>query len=126
MDVYWKANAYIEIPEPFFDMPLLPAKLYITLLLFVKEGKEDIFQTYEEKVLPILGRYEGELIYRIRAQADSFLHLGYEMPYEIHLLSFASLADFERFKQDDERKAYAYLFQESVRETILIEGIKRL
>lgn len=99
-------------------------RLYITLLLFVNEGKEAVFQTYESHVLPMLSRYEGELLYRIRPEPQAYLQHSQEIPYEIHLLSFASPTDFERFKQDEERRSYAPLFQESVRKVVLIEGTR--
>ena len=97
-------------------------KLYLTLLLFVKEGKEDTFLEYEEKALTILPRYNGELIYRLRPTVENYINEAAEKPYEIHLVAFASEEDFVAFKADDERNRYAYLFQESVREVILIEG----
>lgn len=96
-------------------------KLYITLLLFVKEG-EETFHAYEDTVLPFLDRYNGRLLYRIRPGQDAFINSADEKPYEIHLVEFGSKADFENFRQDEERKGYAHLFQQSVKKAILLEG----
>ncbi len=98
--------------------------LYITLLIFIKEGKEETFLTYEEKVLPILPKYNGQLLYRIRPDKTHFIHSQDEYPYEIHLVSFHSKEDFENYKQDKERISYAHLFQASVSNVLLLEGHK--
>ncbi len=83
---------------------------------------EEMFHSYEEKVLPLLEKHNGNLIYRVRLSESNFIEATGEKPYEIHLLSFVTEADFERFRQDEERKKYAPLFLESVQKTILIEG----
>lgn len=40
--------------------------LYYTQIIFVKEGKQDVFNEFEGQVLPLLKRHKGELLYRIR------------------------------------------------------------
>ncbi|MDJ1466220.1 DUF1330 domain-containing protein [Cytophagaceae bacterium DM2B3-1] len=97
-------------------------RLYITLLFFVKSGKENVFLEYEAAVLPILPKYNGTLHYRIRPEQTAFIKPTEVIPYEIHLVSFASATDFENYRQDSERKQHTPLFQESVEKVILIEG----
>ena len=50
--------------------------IYITQLIYVKPGKEDLFLQFEDKVLPIMYSYEGEMLYRIRPEKDSFIDLN--------------------------------------------------
>lgn len=99
-------------------------QLYITLLIFVKRGEEEVFHSYEDKVLPLLARYNGQLLYRIRPEQNSFVYSPEDKPYEIHLVSFASKEDFENYKKDQERMSYAPLFGKSVEKVMLIEEIK--
>lgn len=100
------------------------SKVYITVLLFVKEGAEHNFQRYEENVLPILEKYNGELLYRIRPGAESFINNPKEKPYEIHLVSFETIQDFESYKLDEERLSFNYLFQSPIERAIIIEGFR--
>ncbi|MDJ1478891.1 DUF1330 domain-containing protein [Cytophagaceae bacterium YF14B1] len=95
-------------------------RLYITLLLFVKSGKEDVFLEYEAAVLPILPKYNGMLHHRIRPEQTAYIQPTESIPYEIHLVSFASTTDFENYRQDSERKQYTPLFQESVEKFCLL------
>jgi uncharacterized protein (DUF1330 family) len=96
--------------------------VYITLFIFVKPGEEKVFQAYEDKVLPILEKYSGKLLYRIRPDRDSVIHATDEQPYKIHLVSFASKEDFENYRQDKKRNTYLPLFGQSVKKVILVES----
>ena len=80
--------------------------IYLTLLLFIKEGKADIFQEFEDLVIPLLKDYNGQLIYRIRPSKANFINCEKEQPYEIHFISFASEEDFINFSKDEKRKAF--------------------
>ncbi len=73
--------------------------VYYTQLIFVKQGSEDAFNAFEEKVLPLLKDHNGELVYRIRPGQDSFIETSRELPYEIHLVTFNSKADFETLQE---------------------------
>ncbi|PSR53781.1 DUF1330 domain-containing protein [Adhaeribacter arboris] len=96
------------------------SKLYLTLFLYLHEGEEATFLEYEDQVLPMLAKYKGELIYRIRPEITNFVQPSAEYPYEIHLISFSSAQDFENFRQDKERLALFPLFQKSVRKVLLL------
>ncbi len=100
-------------------------KCYITILLFVIKGKEDVFNEYEEKVLPLLSRHQGQLLYRIRPEAQQYITPQDEYPYEIHIVSFETITGFEQYKADKDRQSHAYLFRESVSKTLMIEGFVR-
>jgi hypothetical protein len=98
------------------------SKLYLTQIIFVNEGKEDIFNAFEAIAIPKIAEYNGELIYRVRPESAQFINDVVEKPYEIHFVSFESEADFKRFMQDEERKNYLFMFKESVREVLLVAG----
>lgn len=98
--------------------------IYITQLIYIKEGQEDVFNAFESKAIPIISNYNGRLTLRIRPEKDSVISSAMELPYEIHLVEFDSEADFERFKQDEERKQFLHLKEQSIRASLLIQGEK--
>lgn len=98
------------------------SKLYLTQIIFVHEGKEDIFNAFEAIAIPKIAEYNGTLIYRVRPESAQFINDVAEKPYEIHFVSFDFEADFKRFMQDEERKSYLHMFKESVREVLLVGG----
>jgi hypothetical protein len=96
--------------------------VYYTQLIFVKQGSEDAFNSFEEKVLPLLKDHNGELVYRVRPNQDSIIESSRELPYEIHLVTFNSTADFEHYKNDPKRLSFMAIKNDSVEKVILIEG----
>jgi len=96
--------------------------IYYTQLIFVKKGSEADFNAFEEKVLPLLEDHNGRLIYRIRPDENSVIESNSELPYEIHLVSFISKAEFEHYKNDPKRLAFMALKNNSIEKAILIEG----
>ena len=98
--------------------------IYLTQLIYIKEGKEDVFNQFEAIAIPTIAKYNGKLLFRIKPETNNFIELGIEKPYEIHLVTFETIEDFENFKLDEERKKFLYLKNESIKESILIQGIK--
>lgn len=98
--------------------------IYITQLIFVKEGKENVFHQFEELAIPLMERYKGRIIYRLRPDKSSFISGNDEQPYEIHFLSFDSEKDLESFMNDDSRLEFIHLKNESVKSMLLIKGLK--
>ncbi len=98
--------------------------IYITAFLFVKDNKQDVFNAYENAVLPLLGNYNGNLIYRIKPDATDFINLEGEAPYEIHHISFKTNADFMGYIDDEERKRFENLKEESIKSTFIVKGEK--
>lgn len=97
--------------------------IYITQFIFLKEGQEDVFQQFEALAIPILYKYNGLLLLRVRPTEASFIESRIEKPYEIHLVSFDSEVDFENFKRDEERKAFLHLKEQSIKATLTIKGV---
>jgi hypothetical protein len=98
--------------------------IYYTQLIFIKPGCEQEFHAFEDKVLPLLKEHNGELVYRIRPDKSAFVESSRELPYEIHLVTFGSKADFERYKIDPKRLGFMEMKNNSVEKITLIEGFK--
>jgi uncharacterized protein (DUF1330 family) len=98
--------------------------LYITQLIYIKPGQEDIFHQFENIAIPIILKYNGQLLLRVRPDEKSIIEKNIEQPYEIHLIEFASEADFTNFMQDEERKQFLHLKEQSIKTSVLIKGTK--
>jgi hypothetical protein len=108
------------LPQPVDDLAFMPpARIYYTLLVYLREGQDSIFQAYENKVLPLLARYNGKLELRLKTSETAPEH-----PDEIHVVSFPAGTDFEAYRNDPERLSYASMFQDSVAKAVLIPGVK--
>jgi hypothetical protein len=73
-------------------------------------------------VLPLLKEHNGELVYRIRPDKSAFVESSRELPYEIHLVTFTSRADFLGYAADPKRLDFIEMKNNSVEKMILIEG----
>lgn len=98
--------------------------IYLTMFIFVKEGKEAVFYEFEELALPLLDDYNGKLIYRLRPSPETFISNEERQPYEIHFLSFASEKDFLNFGKDERRTTFMHLRTESIESVFMTKGMK--
>jgi uncharacterized protein (DUF1330 family) len=98
--------------------------IYLTQLIYLKEGQEEIFHQFENIAIPVISKYKGKLLLRIRPDENSFIESNIEKPYEVHLVEFNSEKDFENFMQDEERKRFLHLKEQSIKTSILFKGIK--
>ncbi|NJB83091.1 DUF1330 domain-containing protein [Wenyingzhuangia aestuarii] len=99
--------------------------IYLTVLLYVKKGKEKVFVEYENAVLPILKEHNGVLIHRLRPLEENYIGTSTEeQPYEIHLISFASDQHFKAYLQDSKRASFDALKNESLRLSYIYKGEK--
>lgn len=96
--------------------------IYLTQLIYVKAGQEETFHRFEEAAIPILKQYKGKLLTRLRPTDDAWIAGEYPKPYEVHLVSFETKADFEAFAKDESRKSLLPLKEASIERTLLIEG----
>jgi len=79
---------------------------FVTFVLIARiptDGIED-FRAYEDAVLPLLSQFNGRLERRLRNQDGSV---------EMHIVSFASEADFQNYRNDPRRAAQARLLEKS-------------
>ena len=98
--------------------------IYLTQLIFVKEGKEAVFHQFEEIAIPLMADYNGKVMYRIRPGKESFVSYEEELPYEIHFISFQSEQDFKNFLKDRRREEFMHLKEEAIKSTFLVKGTK--
>lgn len=98
--------------------------IYITQLIYIKEGKEETFHEFEEIAIPTILKYNGRLTLRIRPKENSVIENNIEVPYEIHLVEFDTQEDFDKFKKDEGRKNILHLKEDSIKSAILIQGEK--
>ena len=96
--------------------------IYLTQLIFVKEGKEEVLNEFENFAIPLMEKYGGKIIYRMRPEADSYVTANEPIPYEIHFISFNSEEDLAAFLKDDERQKFVHLKNESVESIFLVKG----
>ena len=78
----------------------------VTFVLIARipaEGIED-FRAYEDAVLPLLPEYNGRLERRLRNPEGTI---------EMHIIGFASDADFQNYRNDPRRTAQAWLLERS-------------
>ena len=98
--------------------------IYITQLIYIVEGQENIFNQFEAIAIPTILKYNGRLTLRIRPNENSIIESNIEKPYEIHLVEFESQQDFDNFKKDEERKKFLHLKEQSIKSVIMIQGTK--
>ena len=96
--------------------------VYLTQFVYVNDGEEQTFEAFENVAIPLIPKYRGELLLRIRPNPESIISAGIEVPYEIHVVRFESEDDFQRYSQDEERKRVLHLKDASVRSAILVKG----
>jgi uncharacterized protein (DUF1330 family) len=98
--------------------------IYITQLIYIREGQQEIFHQFEDIAIPLIGKYNGKLLLRVRPREDSFIERWIDQPYEIHLVEFDSEDDFKNFMIDEERKKFLHLKEQSIKSSVLYKGIK--
>lgn len=96
--------------------------LYYTQLIYLKPGMEADFLAFEDLVLPLLEKYGGRLLLRWRSAPGTVIESNCGDPYEVHLVSFASLSDFQAYARDAVRQQHLPLKERSVEKILLIEG----
>ena len=96
--------------------------IYVTQLIYLKEGQEAVFDQFEDVAIPIIAKYNGTLLLRVRPGDRAYIAHAMDKPYEIHLVSFGAVQDFENFKRDEERKKFLHLKEQAIRASVLIQG----
>lgn len=98
--------------------------IYITQLIYINQHQEIVFEEFEKIAIPIISKYNGTMMLRIRPERSAVLESAIEQPYEVHLVSFETENDFKRFMGDEERKNYLHLKDQSVKSVFLFKGEK--
>ncbi len=98
--------------------------IFFTQLIYIIEGQEQVFDQFENIAIPAILKYNGRLLLRVRPTENTFIENHIDKPYEIHLVEFETQQDFDNFIQDEERKKFLHLKDQSIKASILIQGIK--
>jgi hypothetical protein len=69
--------------------------IYITQLIYIIDGQENIFNQFEDVAIPLISKYNGRLLFRVRPAENSFVEHQIDKPYEIHLVEFDAEQDFK-------------------------------
>lgn len=97
---------------------------YFTQLIYIKEGQESVFFEFEDVAIPLIAKYNGRLLLRVRPTDDNFIESQIEKPFEIHFGEFDSDQDFQDFLLDEERKKFLHLKEQSIKSALVIKGTK--
>ena len=96
--------------------------IFITQLIYILDGQETVFDQFEAIAIPTISKYNGRLLLRVRPNEDAYIESNIESPYEIHLVAFETDNDFANFMQDEERKRFLHLKEQSIKSVLLIKG----
>jgi uncharacterized protein (DUF1330 family) len=95
---------------------------FITQLIYIIDGQENAFNQFEDIAIPVISKYNGRLLLRVRPTPGAFIEHNIDKPYEIHLIAFDSEQDFQNFTKDEERKQFLHLKEQSIKSVLLIKG----
>jgi uncharacterized protein (DUF1330 family) len=98
--------------------------IFITQLIYIKDGQQNVFDQFENVAIPLIAKYKGRLLLRVRPTANTFIEEDMERPYEIHLAEFDSEQDFQNFMKDEEREQFLHLKEQSIKSVMLIKGTR--
>jgi uncharacterized protein (DUF1330 family) len=115
MKVAAKENSFLDWVTKQKD-----AMVTITQFVYVKEDKEEIFQQFESLVLPLIPKYNGKLLLRLRMGPEQLIEGELEAPYEVHLVSFESEADVAAYMSDQTREQNLYLKEDSISKVMTV------
>ncbi len=94
----------------------------ITQLIYIKEGQEQTFDQFEAVAIPLIAKYNGRLLLRVRPAGNSIIEGNIEVPYEIHLVEFDGEGDLADFMKDETRKSFLHLKEKAIKAAVLIKG----
>jgi hypothetical protein len=96
--------------------------IYVTQLVYLNEGQEQAFHQFEDVAIPLIEKYNGTLLLRLRPTPDTYVGGTLELPYEVHFVSFPTQADLDAFKQDKTRERVLHLKDASVSRVIQVQS----
>jgi|SRR4051794_5653021 uncharacterized protein (DUF1330 family) len=102
------------------------AMITITQLIYIRGGQEDTFDKFEAIAIPLITKYRGRLLLRVRPARSAVIEASIESPYEIHLVEFPEEEDLNAFMQDDSRQSFLHLKDQSIQSAVLIKGSRIL
>ena len=55
--------------------------IYITQLIYIVPGQEKVFDDFESIAIPLIAKYNGRLLLRVRPDDDSYIEDHFGKPY---------------------------------------------
>jgi uncharacterized protein (DUF1330 family) len=98
--------------------------ILITQLIYLKAGQAELFEQFEAMALPLIGKYNGRLLLRVRPPAEAFIEAHTDLPDEIHIVEFDSEDDFSQFLKDETRQQFIHLKEAAIRSAVMIKGAR--
>ena len=123
-ELYLSQAVDIRLSDFYLRIIKIRSMIFITQLIYLLEGQENIFHQFEDIAIPAIPKYNGRLLLRVRPEEKAIIESTMENPYEIHLVEFDTEKDFEDFMHDEERKKFLYLKEQSIKSVFLIKGTK--
>lgn len=96
--------------------------LYLTQLVYLHPGQEAAFEEFESQVIPLMSKYGGELVGRMKPGVGTWVDGIMAAPDEVHVVRFPDEAAFQAFAADPLRQELLPLKEQAIREVILIRG----
>lgn len=94
-------------------------RIYLTVLIYLKQGKEALFHDYERQAAQVMARHNGRFEQIIKPDT---VNGDLPLPDEIHVLSFATPEGFAHYRQDPDSQALASMRLASVERAIFLQG----
>jgi uncharacterized protein (DUF1330 family) len=94
----------------------------ITQLIYLHPDKEAAFDEFEAHALPLVARYGGGILLRLRPTPETLVAGSIEMPHEVHVVWLPSEEALTRYMADEERQRFLHLKEESVRASLVVRG----
>jgi len=69
--------------------------IFLTQLIYVKEGQEDVFHQFEDIAIPAILKYNGRLLLLVRPDENAFIEKGNSMSS----IYFGEIFHSKRLKQ---------------------------
>src|SRR5258708_5543396 len=96
----------------------------ITQLIYIQKGQEHAFDQFEAVAIPLISKYNGRLLLRVRPAASDVIEASIDSPYEIHLVEFPEEEDLNSFMKDDTRRLFLHLKEQSIKSAVMIKGTR--
>jgi hypothetical protein len=96
--------------------------IIITQLIYIQDGQEDAFDQFEAVAIPLIPKYNGKLLLRVRPPASAIIEAGIDSPYEIHVVEFPAEENLTAFMKDETRREFLHLKERSIKSAVLFKG----
>lgn len=93
--------------------------IVLVVQLFIQVNKEVEFQQFEQEAVQIMQKYHGQIEKVIRPICTGQKN---ELPYEVHIVWFPSMEQFESYRKDPDLAKLADRRQSAISRTEIMTG----